>query len=293
MKSAPSKSVLVFSILGLTIVIYANCLGSSFHYDDSHSILENPHIRSLNNLPRFFTDPKTFSGEAAMAMYRPFLVTTFAVNYASGRYEPWGYHAVNVGLHALGATLLALLLSRWFRDRWLGLWGGLLFVSHPIQTQAINYVSSRSVTLSAAGVLLALVMVSHGFRRSLPVTAYATALLSKSTAVVLIPLLVILRKAHAMQMRYFLPFALILAIVYFIILRPMKQRQKKVQEFRDALKVGDKVITTSGIYGSITKMNERSVELQVAVHVRIQVSRASVGGLQGQDQVVQDSGSLS
>ena len=91
----------------------------------------------------------------------------------------------------------------------------------------------------------------------------------------------------------FLPFALILAIFYFIILRPMKQRQKKVQEFRDALKVGDKIITTSGIYGSITKMNERSVELQVAVHVRIQVSRAAVGGLQGQDPVVQDSGSMS
>ena len=91
----------------------------------------------------------------------------------------------------------------------------------------------------------------------------------------------------------FLPFAAILAIFYFIILRPMKQRQKKVQEFRDALKVGDKVITTSGIYGSITKMNEQSVELQVAVHVRIQVSRASVGGLQGQDPVVQDSGSMS
>ncbi len=90
----------------------------------------------------------------------------------------------------------------------------------------------------------------------------------------------------------FLPFALILAIFYFIILLPMKRRQKKVQEFRDALKVGDKVITTSGIYGSITKMNERSVQLQVADKVRIEVSRAAVGGLQGQDPVVQDSGSM-
>jgi preprotein translocase subunit YajC len=89
-----------------------------------------------------------------------------------------------------------------------------------------------------------------------------------------------------------LPFALILAIFYFIILLPMKRRQKKVQEFRDALKVGDKVITTSGIYGSITKMNERSVQLQVADKVRIEFSRASVGGMQGQDPVVQESGSM-
>ena len=58
------------------------------------------------------------------------------------------------------------------------------------------------------------------------------------------------------------------------------------------LKVGDKVITTSGIYGSITKLNDRSVQLQVADKVRIEVSRAAVGGYQGQDPVVQDSGSM-
>ena len=90
----------------------------------------------------------------------------------------------------------------------------------------------------------------------------------------------------------FVPFALIAAIFYFIILRPMKQRQKKVEGFREALKVNDKVITTSGIYGSITKLNERSVQLQVADKVRIEVSRAAVGGYQGQDPVVQDSGSM-
>jgi preprotein translocase subunit YajC len=90
----------------------------------------------------------------------------------------------------------------------------------------------------------------------------------------------------------FLPFALILAIFYFIILLPMKRRQKKVAEFRDALKVGDKVITTAGIYGSITKLNEKSVQLQVADKVRIEISRAAVGGLQGQDPVVQDSASM-
>jgi preprotein translocase subunit YajC len=51
----------------------------------------------------------------------------------------------------------------------------------------------------------------------------------------------------------FLPFALILGIFYFLILLPMKRRQKKVQEFQTALKVGDKVVTTSGIYGQITR----------------------------------------
>ena len=87
----------------------------------------------------------------------------------------------------------------------------------------------------------------------------------------------------------FLPFALILGIFYFMILLPMKKRQKKVQEFQDSLKVGDKVVTTSGIYGQITRLNEKSVQVQIADKVRIEVARAAVGGYQGQEPVVADS----
>ena len=87
----------------------------------------------------------------------------------------------------------------------------------------------------------------------------------------------------------FLPFALILGIFYFLILRPMKARQKKVQEFQESLKVGDKVVTTSGIYGQITRLNDKSVQVQIADKVRIEVARAAVGGYQGQEPVVADS----
>ncbi|HET7698677.1 MAG TPA: preprotein translocase subunit YajC [Vicinamibacterales bacterium] len=84
----------------------------------------------------------------------------------------------------------------------------------------------------------------------------------------------------------FLPFALILAIFYFLILLPMRRRQKKIQEFQGALKVGDKIVTTSGIYGQITKVNDKSVQVQIADKVRIEIARAAVGGYQGQDPVV-------
>jgi preprotein translocase subunit YajC len=86
----------------------------------------------------------------------------------------------------------------------------------------------------------------------------------------------------------FVPFALILGIFYFMILQPMKRKQKKIQEFQDALKVGDKVVTTSGIYGQITKVNDKSVQVQIADKVRIEVARAAVGGYQGQEPVVAD-----
>lgn len=85
------------------------------------------------------------------------------------------------------------------------------------------------------------------------------------------------------------PFALVLGIFYFIILLPMKRRQKKVQQFLDGLKVGDRVMTTGGIYGLVTKLTDQSVQLQIADKVRIEVSRAAIGGYQGQEPVVEPS----
>jgi preprotein translocase subunit YajC len=86
-----------------------------------------------------------------------------------------------------------------------------------------------------------------------------------------------------------LPFALVLGIFYFIILLPMKRKQQKVQDFLSALKVGDKVITTGGLHGQIVKLNEKSVQLQVADKVRVEVARAAIGGYQGQEPVVEPS----
>jgi preprotein translocase subunit YajC len=83
------------------------------------------------------------------------------------------------------------------------------------------------------------------------------------------------------------PFALILGIFYFIILLPAKRKQQKVQEFLDNLKENDKIVTTSGIYGQIARINGDRVQLQIADKVRIDVSRAAIGGYQGQPQVVE------
>jgi preprotein translocase subunit YajC len=90
----------------------------------------------------------------------------------------------------------------------------------------------------------------------------------------------------------FLPFALMIGIFYVLVLMPMRRRQKKVTEFQGALKVGDKVITTSGIYGLITKVDAQSVQVQIADKVRVDIARAAIGGYQGQEPVVTDRGAL-
>ena len=83
----------------------------------------------------------------------------------------------------------------------------------------------------------------------------------------------------------FIPFALVLAIFYFVILLPMKRKQQKVQEFLSTLKVGDKGVTSGGIYGSITRLGDQAVQMQIADKVRIDVSRNAIVGYQGQEPV--------
>ena len=83
------------------------------------------------------------------------------------------------------------------------------------------------------------------------------------------------------------PFAMMLAIFYLLVLMPMRKRQKKVQQFQASLKVGDKIITTGGIYGQITKVSDNAVQVQIADKVRVDISRAGIGGYQGQEPVVQ------
>ena len=61
----------------------------------------------------------------------------------------------------------------------------------------------------------------------------------------------------------FVPFAIVLAIFYFIILLPMKRKQQKVSQFLESLKVNDRIVTTGGIYGQITRLGDQNVQVSL------------------------------
>jgi preprotein translocase subunit YajC len=86
-----------------------------------------------------------------------------------------------------------------------------------------------------------------------------------------------------------LPFVLVVGIFYFVILLPMKRRQQKVQAFLAALKVGDRIVTSGGLYGTITRLSDASIQVQVANNVRVEMSRNAVVGYQGQEPVAPES----
>jgi len=175
----------------LACTLYANSLGHGFHYDDFHSVVYNPHIRNLDQVPRFFYAPASFSIDPKQAMYRPLLLVSYALNYAWGGYQPAGYHLVNAALHGVNAVLVLLLLLGLGRDRRLALIGAVLFAVHPLNSEAVHYVSSRSELLMANFALaacLAWVRFGRTGRRrwgAAALVAQVLALLTKSVAVVL------------------------------------------------------------------------------------------------------------
>jgi tetratricopeptide (TPR) repeat protein len=151
-----SPGLRLSALLGLAVLAYANSLQGSFHYDDFHSLLNNPHVRQLGEIPGFFLNPGAFSADPEKAMYRPALLLSYALNYAVGQYSVLGYHLVNLALH-LGCSLLVWRLGLQAGAAPGGAWGAaLLFALWPLATEPVNYLSSRSESLAALGYLAGL-----------------------------------------------------------------------------------------------------------------------------------------
>ncbi|KAJ8373586.1 hypothetical protein SKAU_G00041660 [Synaphobranchus kaupii] len=131
----------------VALVLYLNTLGAEFCYDDSRVIKTNQDLLPETPWINIFYDDfwgtlLTHSG--SHKSYRPLCTLSFRLNHALGGLEPWGYHLVNVTLHAavtgLFARLSRLLLGG---GRWT-LAAGLLFASHPVHTEAVAGVVGRA-----------------------------------------------------------------------------------------------------------------------------------------------------
>lgn len=75
------------------------------------------------------------------------------------------------------------------------------------------------------------------------------------------------------------PMIMMFLIFYFILIRPQQKKQKEQRKMLDDLKEGDNVITMSGIHGTIRKLKDDVITLQIADNVRIKINRASIGTL--------------
>jgi preprotein translocase subunit YajC len=91
--------------------------------------------------------------------------------------------------------------------------------------------------------------------------------------------------ASAPAFLQFVPILLVFAIFYFLLIAPMRKRQKALQTLVDNLKKGDRVITNGGLYGTVAGVEEKAVILKVADNVKVKIAKSAVAGLEGQEEV--------
>ena len=80
------------------------------------------------------------------------------------------------------------------------------------------------------------------------------------------------------------PFLLIFVIFYFLLIRPQQQKQKQQQTLLDAIKKGDKVVTTSGIWGTVTNFGKDTVTLQIADNTKVKMQRENISRLRTEEE---------
>lgn len=186
----------------LFVAAYSNSLHNGFHFDDDHVIERNLHLRDLSNIPRFFTDARTFSVFPQNATYRPLVSVTLAIDYAiGGGLNPTPFHVTQLLLFAAVGLLFAWVTRELLRaggeepwHRWAALFAATLFCVHTANTQPGNYISARSELLSALGVLGAylLYLRAPGLRRyQLFLLPMALGALAKTPAVVFAAILLV------------------------------------------------------------------------------------------------------
>lgn len=176
----------------LVIAAYSNSLESSFHFDDVHVIETNLFLRSLGNIPRFFTDANTFSSLPQNAAYRPLVTLSLALDYAwGGGLAPRAFHVTQIAL----LVILGAMLTWFFTPlvgRWPALFAATLFCVHTANTETMNLISARSELLSAIGLVGSFLLYQHSplARRTwLYLIPLAIGALAKAPLVVFAPLL--------------------------------------------------------------------------------------------------------
>ena len=78
------------------------------------------------------------------------------------------------------------------------------------------------------------------------------------------------------QIMAFLPLILLFAVFYFLLIRPQQKRAKTHKQFMENLKKGDKVVTSGGLYGTITGVTDDAVTIEIAEKVRVKILKSAV-----------------
>ncbi|MDP6685424.1 MAG: tetratricopeptide repeat protein [Candidatus Omnitrophota bacterium] len=188
----------VVLILFLGLAVYGNSLNGGFVWDDELVVQQNSLIRDWSGIGKFFVGhmfSNTNVGE--INYYRPLQMITYTIDHSLWGLNVRGYHLVNILLHVSVALLIYWLVNILYNNKFLSCLTSIFFVTHPIHTEAVSYITGRADPLAALFMVLSLIFYvkTVNTRKRMfcftSILAYAGAILSRESSLIL-PLMILL-----------------------------------------------------------------------------------------------------
>jgi hypothetical protein len=140
----------------VALLAYGNIFTQGFVYDDRELVVDNPTVRSLSQVPQNLTSHYWSGSRSQGNLYRPLINISLTIDYAIHGLNPKGYKLSNFALHVLASWAVFLLGTALLANRGVALIAALLFVVHPLHTEAVTSIAGRTELLWTAFALLSL-----------------------------------------------------------------------------------------------------------------------------------------
>lgn len=187
----------MFAVVAAGLLAYANTFTGEFVWDDASSVLLHETVQEPSRFLQLFREDQHAYGRGQGNFYRPLVAATFMVDYALATDDagadphPFLFHATSVSWHVAAALLFYALLTRLRAPRFVRAGAPLIYVLHPLHTEAVAYISGRADSMAAALMFAGLVFATWdetARRRAiggvLTALCFVAALLSKESALI-------------------------------------------------------------------------------------------------------------
>ena len=221
MRYSALLAVVLVAVLGFAV--YLTSVDGEFIWDDQYLIKENVYVKNPADLSKLFTKDIGAGTGLNSASYRPLQMLSYMANYLLGKFDTRGYHLTNILFHILAALALIWFINTVFNDRVLSLLAGLLFVAHPIHTEAVSYISGRADPMALLFMLLAFIFYIKSIHSKninlfvLTSLSYILALLSRESVLILPALVLVYHYAFKKKIHRNFLFILAVSLLYILL----------------------------------------------------------------------------
>ncbi len=182
-------AIILLVVIGFTI--YANTFANPFIWDDFGLVVDNKYIKDFKFLPNIFSEHLYSGVDYPSNFYRPFQSLSYLIDHSLFKLNPAGFHFTNTLLHVINSILVLGLIFLLSKNLFISFITSVLFIVHPVHTEAVTYIAGRAdlllalFSLSCVLAFLKYIFTKKKILYYLSLLAFICALLSKEVAVIL------------------------------------------------------------------------------------------------------------